>query len=104
MQVTDHIGENPATGKGKNKSNGSSNGHGSNGSVREEERARLPLTDEVKFGMEGLTFDDVLLVPAYSEVLPTPDYISTATLFTPTIPLNIPIASAAMDTVTEGRM
>ena len=62
------------------------------------------LSDEYKFGTEGLTFDDVLLIPAYSEVLPTPDYISTATLFTPTIPLNVPIVSAAMDTVTEGRM
>ncbi len=62
------------------------------------------LSDEYKFGTEGLTFDDVLLIPAYSEVLPTPDYISTATLFTPTIPLTIPIVSAAMDTVTEGRM
>ncbi len=60
--------------------------------------------DEEKFGREGLTFDDVLLVPAYSEVLPTHDYISTATLFTPTISLNVPVVSAAMDTVTEGRM
>lgn len=60
--------------------------------------------DKAKFGLEGITFDDVLLVPAYSEVLPTPDYISTATYFTPTIPLNVPIISAAMDTVTEGRM
>src|SRR5438105_3828611 len=62
------------------------------------------LSDEYKFGTEGLTFDDVLLIPAYSEVLPTPDYISTSTLFTPTITLNVPIVSAAMDTVTEGRM
>ena len=62
------------------------------------------LSDEEKFGLEGLTFDDVLLVPAYSEVLPTPEHISTATLFTPTISLNVPIVSAAMDTVTEGRM
>ena len=61
-------------------------------------------SDEVKFGLEGLTFDDVLLVPAYSEVLPTPDYISTSTIFTPGISLNIPLISAAMDTVTEGRM
>ena len=60
--------------------------------------------DAQKFGREGLTFDDVLLVPAYSEVLPTPDYISTATYFTPTIRLNVPLISAAMDTVTEGRM
>jgi IMP dehydrogenase len=63
-----------------------------------------PGSDEYKFGLEGLTFDDVLLVPAYSEVLPTPAYISTATRFTPTIMLNVPIVSAAMDTVTEGRM
>jgi IMP dehydrogenase len=62
------------------------------------------VSDELKFGLEGLTFDDVLLVPTYSEVLPTPDYISTTTLFTPTITLNIPVVSAAMDTVTEGRM
>lgn len=60
--------------------------------------------DSEKFGRQGLTFDDVLLVPAYSEVLPTPQYISTATRFTPTISLNVPIVSAAMDTVTEGRM
>jgi IMP dehydrogenase len=57
-----------------------------------------------KFGFEGLTFDDVLLVPAYSEVLPTPQYISTATRLTRDITLNIPILSAAMDTVTEARM
>ncbi len=62
------------------------------------------MADEAKFGLEGLTFDDVLLVPSYSEVLPTPNYISTATYFTPTIALNMPIVSAAMDTVTEGRM
>ena len=62
------------------------------------------MSDEDKFGKEGLTFDDVLLIPAYSEVLPTPAYISTATCFTPTISLHIPIVSAAMDTVTEARM
>lgn len=62
------------------------------------------LSDEEKFGWEGLTFDDVLLVPAYSEVLPTPQYISTATRLTREINLNIPILSAAMDTVTEARM
>jgi IMP dehydrogenase len=64
----------------------------------------MQLSDEQKFGTEGLTFDDVLLIPAYSEVLPTPEYISTQTIFTPTISLNVPIISAAMDTVTEGRM
>src|SRR5438477_612149 len=67
--------------------------------------AQHPIpSDEEKFGLEGITFDDVLLVPAYSEVLPTPDYISTTTYFTRSIPLTIPIISAAMDTVTEGRM
>ena len=47
----------------------------------------------------GLTFDDVLLVPAYSEVLPRT--VSTETCFSRNIKLNIPIVSAAMDTVTE---
>ncbi len=49
--------------------------------------------------MEGLTFDDVLLVPAYSEVLPRE--VSIQTNFSRNIKLNIPIVSAAMDTVTE---
>ena len=48
---------------------------------------------------EGLTFDDVLLVPAYSEVLPRE--VSVQTRFSRNIRLNIPIVSAAMDTVTE---
>lgn len=48
---------------------------------------------------EGLTFDDVLLVPAYSEVLPRE--VSVQTRFSRNIQLNIPIVSAAMDTVTE---
>lgn len=51
---------------------------------------------------EGLTFDDVLLVPAYSKVLPRDVDISTR--FTRNIRLNIPFISAAMDTVTEGNM
>ncbi|NLW17732.1 MAG: IMP dehydrogenase [Firmicutes bacterium] len=55
-----------------------------------------------KFGREGLTFDDVLLVPAYSEVLPAD--VNTATQLTPRIRLNIPIISAGMDTVTEARL
>jgi IMP dehydrogenase len=55
-----------------------------------------------KFGKEGLTFDDVLLVPAESAVLPND--VSTATRLTRTIVLEIPIVSAAMDTVTEARM
>jgi IMP dehydrogenase len=55
-----------------------------------------------KFGKEGLTFDDVLLVPAESSVLPND--VSTATRLTRTLALNIPLVSAAMDTVTEARM
>ncbi len=55
-----------------------------------------------KFGREGLTFDDVLLVPAASDVLPGD--VSTQTRLTPEITLNIPILSAAMDTVTEARL
>ncbi len=51
---------------------------------------------------EGITFDDVLLVPQYSEV--TPDMITLTTKLTNTITLNIPMMSAAMDTVTEHRM
>lgn len=51
---------------------------------------------------EGLTYDDVLLVPAYSEVLPRE--VDITTRFTRNIRLNIPIVSAAMDTVTESKM
>ncbi len=57
---------------------------------------------ERKFSKEGLTFDDVLLVPAESSVLP--DEVSTLTRFTRGIEIAIPISSAAMDTVTEARM
>src|ERR671935_363974 len=55
-----------------------------------------------KFAKEGLTFDDVLLVPAESRVLPND--VSTATQLTRGIRLEIPIVSAAMDTVTEARL
>jgi IMP dehydrogenase len=55
-----------------------------------------------KFAKEGLTFDDVLLVPAESSVLPND--VLTASRLTRTIVLEIPIVSAAMDTVTEARM
>lgn len=51
---------------------------------------------------EGITFDDVLLVPAYSEV--TPDMVDLSTQLTKTVRLNIPMMSASMDTVTEHRM
>ena len=55
-----------------------------------------------KIALEGLTFDDVLLVPAYSEVLPRE--VDLHTRFSKNIILNIPIVSAAMDTVTEAPM
>ena len=51
---------------------------------------------------EGLTFDDVLLVPKYSEVLPRE--VDIKTNFSKNITLNIPVISAAMDTVTESQM
>ena len=51
---------------------------------------------------EGITFDDVLLVPQYSEV--TPNMIDLTTKLTNSITLNVPLMSAAMDTVTEHRM
>ena len=55
-----------------------------------------------KIVMDGLTFDDVLLIPAYSEVLPKT--VELKTLFTRHIELNIPFVTAAMDTVTESQM
>ncbi len=55
-----------------------------------------------KFVAEGLTFDDVLIIPAASSVLPRD--VSTQTCLTRSIALNVPIVSAAMDTVTEGRL
>src|SRR5438067_4058094 len=60
------------------------------------------LSLEQKFAKEGLTFDDVLLVPAESHVLPND--VATATRLTRSIRLQIPIVSAAMDTVTEARL
>jgi len=58
--------------------------------------------DNDKFAGEGLTYDDVLLSPAFSNVLPRD--VDTSTQFTKNIRLNIPIVSAAMDTVTERTM
>jgi IMP dehydrogenase len=69
--------------------------------VRPDELERL-LALEQKFAKEGLTFDDVLLVPAESSVLPSE--ASTRSRLTRSIVLEIPIVSAAMDTVTEARM
>ena len=59
-------------------------------------------TNNPKIISEGLTYDDVLLVPHYSEVLPRE--VSTQSYFSRNIPLNVPIVSAAMDTVTESAM
>jgi IMP dehydrogenase len=69
--------------------------------VRQDELERLLALDR-KFAKEGLTFDDVLLVPAESRVLPND--VSTRTRLTRTIELAIPVVSAAMDTVTEARL
>ncbi len=66
--------------------------------LRNEELERLLDLDR-RFAKEGLTFDDVLLVPAESHVLP--NEVSTATRLTRRIALQIPLVSAAMDTVTE---
>ena len=57
---------------------------------------------ESKFAKEGLTFDDVLLIPAESEVLPSD--VSLKVNLTDKIKLNIPMISAGMDTVTEAEM
>ncbi len=57
---------------------------------------------ESKFLKEGLTFDDVLLVPAKSEVLPRD--VNLSVNLTPTLKLNVPIISAGMDTVTEAQL
>ena len=58
------------------------------------------ITDRIS--LDGLTFDDVLLIPAYSDVLPKE--VSLKTRFTRNIDLNLPFVSAAMDTVTEAKM
>ena len=52
--------------------------------------------------MDGLTYDDVLLIPAYSEVLPKT--VELKTKFSRNISLNVPFVTAAMDTVTESAM
>ncbi len=60
------------------------------------------MNEELFDKFEALTFDDVLIVPGYTEVLP--NETDTSTQLTPTIRLNIPLLSAAMDTVTEARL
>ncbi|HJX47533.1 MAG TPA: IMP dehydrogenase [Gaiellaceae bacterium] len=68
---------------------------------RPDELQRLLDLDR-KFAKEGLTFDDVLLVPAESRVLPND--VSTRTRLTRSVELSIPVVSAAMDTVSEARL
>ncbi|MBN2778921.1 MAG: IMP dehydrogenase [Bacteroidales bacterium] len=60
------------------------------------------MKENSKIVIEGLTFDDVLLIPAYSEILPS--QVNLKSYFSKNIPLNTPIVSAAMDTVTDSKM
>jgi IMP dehydrogenase len=60
------------------------------------------MNEELFEGLDALTFDDVLIQPGYSEILPSETEVSA--LLVPTIRLNIPLLSAAMDTVTEARL
>ena len=60
------------------------------------------FSDSKKFVGEGLTYDDVLLVPAYSEVIPRD--VDVTSRFSRNISVNVPIVSAAMDTVTEAKL
>ena len=69
--------------------------------IRPEDVQRLIELDR-KFAREGLTFDDVLLVPAESRVLPND--VSTRARLTRSLEMSIPVVSAAMDTVTEARL
>src|SRR6185295_12410814 len=68
----------------------------------EHDRSTRMSTPEFFDRFEALTFDDVVIVPGYSDVLP--DTVDTAATFAADIVLNVPIVSAAMDKVTEARM
>jgi IMP dehydrogenase len=61
-----------------------------------------PAPEPAKFAPQGLTYDDVLLVPAYSDL--APGEADTTTRLSRSITLRLPLVSAAMDTVTEARM
>jgi IMP dehydrogenase len=65
-------------------------------------RGVVPVNWDEKFGKEGLTFDDILLLPDMSEVMPSD--VDTRTRLSDSIQLNVPLMSAAMDTVTEARL
>ena len=69
-------------------------------SINKAPQAKIPQSK--KFFGEGLTFDDVLLVPAYSQILPRE--VDIRSRLTKDIQLNIPMLSAAMDTVTEANL
>ena len=60
------------------------------------------MNEELFSKFEALTFDDVLIIPGYAEVLP--DQTDVSGMLTTSIRLNIPLISAAMDTVTEARL
>ena len=60
------------------------------------------MIENKKILQNGLTFDDVLVIPSYSELMPSETNITT--YFSKNIKINIPILSAAMDTVTESKM
>ena len=62
----------------------------------------MPINWDTKFAYEGLTYDDVLLIPAYSNVLPS--QVDVGTWLTREIRINSPLVSSAMDTVTEDRL
>ena len=62
----------------------------------------LQTNPTVKFGKEGLTFDDVLLIPAESDV--TPNMVELGTRLSKTLELSVPLMTSAMDTVTESKM
>jgi IMP dehydrogenase len=75
---------------------------GLSGPLGRDFKEDLFVTSNDKFGVEALTFDDVLLLPGYSTVLPRD--VDVSTYLTRNIRLNIPLLSAGMDTVTEARM